>query len=219
MKLITLFLLVSCSAALGQADPKESLTKYRELWEESLVTEKPEIVVTEEEELSVLDDYVLAGWTQSSRGYVATLINTKNPRERVTVSSGMPNEFGFQVIDAKRNPKNYKESQVLVQADQKQKWIGYEDKFLTLQQPPAAQRAQNQGGKNQKLNPAQLAAQQAAQKAAQQRAAQQQGQKGGQQNQNRPPIPTNNSNGSSNSQGSSTQRQPRVRRVPVPPKK
>jgi hypothetical protein len=193
MKNVMMILLVGALLANAQAPRKEPLTKYRQLWEESLVTEKPDPPeVVEEAAPSELDDYVLGGWTQTSQGYLVSLINSKNPKERLTIAPGMPNKGGYQVIDVKRDPLNYKSSQVLIQLGSDQKWIGYEEKFLTLQQPPAAQQNRNQ-----------KAAQQAAQQAARQR------------NQNQPPNPA----AANNQQNKPGQRQPRVRRVPVPPKK
>lgn len=220
MRALVTILLATAVIAAAQAPQKDPLTKYRQLWEASLVTEKPTIEPDEEEEAPTeLDDYVLGGWTQTSQGYLVSLINTKNPKERRTIAPGMPNKGGYQVLEVKRDPMNYKSSEVLVKVGSAQKWIGYEEKFLTLQQPPAAQRNQ--------------AAQQAAQRAALQKNQQNQQRPQNQnrnqnrnqnQNQQRPPIPNSNSgnNGGANAnsqQTQSTQRQPRVRRVPVPPKK
>lgn len=192
MKIIGILFLVSASLLLAQAPRKEPLTKYRQLWEKSLVTEEPvEDKGPVEEPPNELDDYVLGGWTQTSQGYLVSLINTKDPKKRRTIAPGMPNSEGFLVMDVKRDPMNYKSSQVLIQMGPHQKWIGYEDKFLTLQQPAASQ--QNN----------------AAQNAARQRAAQQR------QQQAKPPMP----NANNTNQKKPAQRAPRVRRVPVPPNK
>ena len=185
MKTVLTILLATSVLVAAQAPRKDALTKYRQLWEKSLVTEKPAPPEKEEEEVpSELDDYVLGGWSQTSQGYLVSLINSKNPKERLTIAPGMPNRAGYQVLDVKRDPLNYKSSQVLVQLGTNQKWIGYEDKFLTLQQPASAQRKR---------------AAQAKPKTTQQQ---------------KPPIPTTN-----RQQKPATTRQPRVRRVPVPPKR
>ena len=206
MKIISFFLFASATALLAQGPRKEPYTKYRKLWEQSLITEKP-IVKPEDEELpSVLDDYVLAGWTQTTQGYVVSLINTKDPKGRLTIAPGMPNAGRFQVVEVKTNPLQYKESQVLVKVGDDEKWIGYEDKYLTLQQPPSARKpTSNQSSRQQ---------------TPQQRQAQQRQAQPRQTQQRQVPIPTNNSNASRrrSGQGSSTQRTPRVRRVPTPPR-
>ena len=195
MKLTLILLLAGSVLASAQAPRKDPLTKYRKLWEKSLVTVPPPPPPKEEEEkITPLDDYVLGGWTKTSQGYLVSLINSKNPKERVTIAPGMPNKAGYQVVEIKRDPLNYKSSEVLIQIGVDKKWIGYEEKFLTLQQPPAAKTNKNAAAKK-------TATQQAAQRAAQQR---------GQQ----PPVPKTNS-----SSKPATERQPRVRRVPVPPKK
>lgn len=189
MKFFTLILIASCGFASGQADRKQSLTKYRQLWERSLVTDKPEKVEPPKGP-GVLDDYVLGGWTQTSQGYVVSLINKKNPKERLTIAPGIPNKDGFQVMDAKRDPSGYKGSQVLVRVGGEEGWVGYEDKFLTIQQPVAKRPTRGQ----RKPTP----------------------NNANRQNGSRQQVPTPTSN--NNTQGSSGRR-PRVRRVPVPPKK
>lgn len=212
MKIISFLLLfVSATALLAQGPQKAPYTKYRKLWEQSLITEKP-IIEPEEEELpSVLDDYVLAGWTQTTQGYIVSLINTKDPKGRLTIAPGMPNAGRFQVVEVKTNPLQYKESQVLVKVGDDEKWIGYEDKYLTLQQPPSARKpTSNQSSRQQTPQQRQAQQRQAQQRQTQQRQTQQR----------QVPIPTNNSNASRSrsGQGSSTQRTPRVRRVPTPPR-
>lgn len=182
MKLISLILIASSLAVVAEAPRKDPLTKYRQLWEKSLVTLPPDPpIVDPVPEESELDDYVLAGWTQTSQGYLVSLINTKDPKLRKTIAPGMPNSEGYQVLEVKRDPMNYKASEVLVKVGSNQKWIGYEDKYLTLQQPRQAPKKPT----NQKQPITQ-----------------------------KPPIPTSNQK-----KNTSTERQPRVRRVPVPPKK
>lgn len=222
MKIISLILLASCSILFGQADSKKPLSKYRQLWEKSLVTVPPDPPDPDgEDEESVLDDYVLGGWTQTTRGYVVALINTKNPKDRLTIAPGLPNKEGFKVVDTKRDPSDYKSSRVLVQAGTKKKWIGYEDKFLTIQQPPAAQRRNTNQTANQQ-RPGQ-------QRNIRQPSTRQSTTRQNQTNSRQPPIPTNtnrsangrNTNTNSNAtnqQNSSSRRTPRVRRVPVPPR-
>lgn len=154
MKTVLTILLATSVLVAAQAPRKDALSKYRQLWEKSLVTIKPDPPEKEVEELpSELDDYVLGGWSQTSQGYLVSLINSKDPKDRLTIAPGMPNRGGYQVLDVKRDPMNYKSSQVLIQLGANQKWIGYEDKFLTLQQPPATQR-------NKQAQAAQKAAQQ-----------------------------------------------------------
>ena len=183
MKIIYTLLLASSLAAVAQAPRKDPGSKYSQLWRNSLVTKKPVVETEPEEKVTALDDFVLGGWTQTTQGYLVALINTKNPKERKTIAPGMPNKHGFQVIEVKRDPKDYKATQVLVKAGADQKWIGYEDKFLTIQQPASARQAQRKP--TTKASPT------------------------------KPPIP-----GATQRTNSSGQRTtPRVRRVPVPPKK
>ena len=188
MKLAFTLFLAGAVMASAQAPRKDALNKYRQLWEKSLVTIPPPPPEKEEEEkITELDDYVLGGWSSPAPNqYVVSLINTKDPKARITISPGMPNRGGYQVLEVERDPMNYKATKVLIQLGVDRKWIGYEDKFLTLQQPPAA-----------KPPVKKPTAQKPTPKPNQQ-----------------PPIP-----GANNSNKPATTRQPRVRRVPVPPKK
>ena len=188
MKIIITFLLAGCVFVHAQAPRKNALSKYRQLWEKSLVTIPPDPPLPEEEKkVTLLDDYVLGGWTQTSQGYLVSLINSKSPKERLTIAPGMPNKGGYQVLEVERDPMNYKASRVLIQVGVDQKWIGYEDKFLTLQQPPAAQKNRGKQAAPQRRNPAV------------------------------PPLP--NANNQQAQPAKPAVRKPRVRRVPVPPKK
>lgn len=194
------FLLVALSFSLGAEPPrKHPLTKYRQLWDQSLVTVKP---LPDEPDSTPaptpLDDFVLGGWTKTDSGYVVSLINTKDRKNRVTIAPGMPVPTGFegvQVRDVRRNPSNYTKTEVLVAVGGQERWIGYDDKFLTLQRPatPAAAKPNN-AQRNAPANN-RVAAQNRRQN---------------------PPVPTNASSNTNTTQSGA--RQPRVRRVPTPPK-
>ena len=188
MKLALTLLLAGSVVASAQAPRKDPLSKYRQLWEKSLVTiPPPPEEVAPVEKVTELDDYVLGGWSQTSAGYVVSLINSKDPKARITIAPGMPNKGGYKVLEVERDPMNYKATKLLIQVGVDKKWIGYEDKFLTLQQPPAA-RTNNAPPKKPTSN-----------------------------NQQKPPLPVPAK--TNNTKPQNTQRQPRVRRVPVPPKK
>ena len=88
------------------------------------------------------------GWSQTSQGYLVSLINSKDPKGRITISHrGCRIRAVIQVLEVERDPMNYKATKVLVQAGVDKRWIGYEDKFLTLQQPPAAKPAVRNAGR------------------------------------------------------------------------
>ena len=144
MKIISLILLVSCGFAGADAPRKQSINKYQQLWKKSLVTVPPPPPIEEPEEvISELDDYVLGAWTKTSQGYLVSLINIKEPSKRKTIAPGMPNSEGFQVLEVKRDPLDYTASQVLIKLGVNQKWIGYEEKYLVLQQPRQAKQPTN----------------------------------------------------------------------------
>ena len=190
MRALATIILVSVmgSVSLSAEPPKKTqLSKYRKLWEQSLVTEKPIVEVPEEEEeISELDDYSLGGYSRTSQGYFVSLINTKDPKLRLTIGAGVPGSQAYEVLEIKSDPLNFTKAEVLVKLGNKQKWIGYDEKNLTIRQPAAA-----------KPTPKNPASKQPAAR-----------------NNNNQATPTPPAAGSTNNR-----RQPRVRRVPVPPKK
>lgn len=188
---------------------KYPLTKYRSMWEQSLVTEKPPPPEKEEvEDTTALDDYALSGWTQTEGGYFVTLINQKNPTERLTVSPGLPSPPGLppiKVVRVDQNPNDFMSAKVVFDVGGKQKTIGFEEKLLTLRNnAPKAPAANNRNNRNNQQ---------------QRNQAQQNRNANANNNANaKPPIPTNANNSSNNNSSSARRRTPRVRRVPTPPK-
>ncbi|MDP0490460.1 MAG: hypothetical protein Q7Q71_05375 [Verrucomicrobiota bacterium JB023] len=197
MKILIPILLSACFGASLHADApqKESLNKYRQLWTDSIVTDKP---VAESVEaapvVTPLDDYTLGGWTKTQQGYIVSLMNTKDRNQRIIISPQQviaPKELehaNFQVLDVRSNPMNFRSGEVLVQVGSQKKWIGYDEKFLVLQKPAAQPRQQqNRNTTRQTNNPTPTT------------------------------IRTNTNRNNTNRNNNNTQRQPRVRRVPTPP--
>ena len=184
-----LVMLIGGGTLLAEPPAKKSLWKYRKLWEQSLVTKKPVIEEEKVEEVSELDDYALGGYSKTPQGYFVSLINTKDPKERLTIGPGIPGSQSYEVLKVKADPLNFTKAEVLIKAGGKQKWIAYDEKSLTIRQPaarPASNRPNNNRAANQNQN---------------------------QQQNNR------NANNPAAANSNATKRQPRVRRVPVPPKK
>lgn len=141
-KLIFAVSLVGILASSADPPRKDSLTKYRQLWEASLVTVPPEIILPEgPDETTPLDDYTLGGYTRTPQGYFVSLINTKDPSDRLTIAPGVPGSQIYQVLEVKTDPTNFTNAQVLIKVGSQQKWLGYDDKHLVLRQPAQAKPA------------------------------------------------------------------------------
>ncbi len=194
MKIFITIFIVSVVGLFAEAPRKSPLTKYRQLWEKSLVTVPPPPEVKEQQEVvTPLDDYTLGGYTKTAQGYLVSLINMKNPKDRLTLAPGMPGYEDYQVLKVESNPLDYTSARVLMKVGNQQKWIGYEEKYLTLQKPNPQQNRQ-QPRRPQPTPQARPA----------------------NNSQVKPPIPLGNTNAN---KSPTTTRQPRVRRVPAPPKK
>lgn len=190
MKAILPLILASSLLCQGEPPRKEPVTKYSQLWTRSLITVPPPPEEKLEEEVTTpLDDYVLGGYTKLKSGYFVSLINTKDRSERLTISSGSPGSGPYTVLQVQSNPEDFTEVKVLVKVGNQEKWIGYDDKFLTLSRPAAP--APAAAPSNQRTN-----------RSSERR--------NGNNNRSR----NNNANNNGNEP---RQRRPRVRRVPVPP--
>lgn len=148
-KLIFAVLLVGVLPSSADPPRKDSLTKYRQLWEASLVTVKPEIIAPEgPDETTPLDDYTLGGYTRTPQGYFVSLINTKDPADRLTIAPGVPGSQAYEVLEVKTDPTNFTSAQVLIKIGSQQKWLGYDEKYLVLRQPAQAKPAPNPGAQS-----------------------------------------------------------------------
>jgi hypothetical protein len=79
---------------------KAPLTKYSRLWSDSPFTSKPP-PPPPGEEVNPLEDYALCGVSPIPSGYRVTLLNKKNPEERIVVDSDRPKE-GFSILSVSR---------------------------------------------------------------------------------------------------------------------
>lgn len=139
-----LLLLATALSGLAAADlpRKAPLTKYSSLWTDSPFTSKPpppEQVAA----ANPLEDYALAGVSPIPDGYQVTLLNRKDPKERITVRTGKPSE-GFKILDVNRKPGDPLGTVVRMSSGNVTGTVAFDESLLTLEAPPPPKPAQPQ---------------------------------------------------------------------------
>lgn len=136
---LTLFVLTGWVSA--ELPRKAPLTKYRNLWQNSPFTTKP-VDIGGPPPPSVLDDYALAGVSPIKGGYRVTIINKKNPDERVYVYSDQPEaSHGFKIESVERKAGDMRGTVVHMMSGTQKGTVSYDEKFLTIAAPAPAQQA------------------------------------------------------------------------------
>lgn len=123
--------------ALAELPRKAPVTKYTGLWTNSPFTAKPP---PPEQALvaNPLEDYALLGVSPISGGYRVTMLNRKNPAERVTVDSDKPSG-GFKVLSVKRKSGDPLGTVVQMSSGSNTGSVSFEQTMLTLTPQQQAQ--------------------------------------------------------------------------------
>jgi hypothetical protein len=134
-----LVLLVLTAWVSAELPRKAPLTKYRNLWDNSPFTTKPPTDVGGPPPPSILDDYALAGVSPIKGGYRVTIINKKNPDDRVYVYSDQPNaSHGFKIESVERKAGDMRGTVVHMMSGTQKGVVSYDEKFLTIAAPAPA---------------------------------------------------------------------------------
>lgn len=146
----TLVILALAGWAAADLPRKAPLTKYRNLWDNSPFTSKP-VVDGGPPPPNPLDDYALNGVSPVESGYRVTIINKKDPTDRIYVYSNEPDaKHGFRILSVDRKDGDPRATVVHMQSGSQKGTVSYDEKLLTIA-APAAQQAQKPGGKPQVL--------------------------------------------------------------------
>ncbi len=132
---LALFLAAATAAtAFADVPRKQSSTKYARLWSDSPFTSKPP-PPPPPEMVNPLDDYVLLGVSPIGKGaYRVTMLNRKNPEERITIE---PGDSDYKVIAVNRKAGDPLGTTVRISAGGKEGTISFDETLLTLTPPPA----------------------------------------------------------------------------------
>ncbi len=129
--------------ALAETPKKAPITKYSRLWTDSPFTSKPP-PVGPAEVANALDDYALLGVSPIPEGYRVTLMNKKNPEERVSVDSGKTVE-GFKIVEVTRKAGDPLGTVVRMMSGSLTGTVAFDEKLLTLKTAAPVKPGQQQG--------------------------------------------------------------------------
>jgi hypothetical protein len=127
---------VLAGGAAADVPKKAPLTKYTGLWTNSPFTSKPPPPEAGPA-ANPLEDYTLAGVSPITGGYRVTLLNKKKPEERIIVDSGKTRD-GFKILSVTRKPGDPLGTVVRMSSGTVTGTVAFDEKMLTLAQPPAA---------------------------------------------------------------------------------
>lgn len=157
---LAMVLLVLSGWAAAELPRSAPPNKYRNLWENSPFTTKPPTVdLTPAED--ILKDYALAGVSPIKGGHRVTIINKKNPEERIYVYSDQPKaSHGFKIESVERKAGDMRGTKVHMLSGNQKGTVSYDEKFLTIAAPqPPPQNADRGKGRPVTPNAAARAAQ------------------------------------------------------------
>lgn len=137
--LSTLLFLALAAMAVADLPKPAPNVKYSELWTNSPFTTKPP-PPENAPEVNPLEDYALGGIAPISGGYRITLLNRKNPEERIVI----PDNPDFKILAVQYASGNPLETTVRLSTGSKTGTVAFDPKLLVLKAAPAAQQQQQQ---------------------------------------------------------------------------
>lgn len=137
MKFLFFLLIVSSSCAFAEPPRAVPSTRYSRLWIDSPFTTKPPPVVNAPD-VNPLEDYALGGVSPVTGGYRVTLLNRKNPEERIII----PDNPDFKILSVQYAAGNPLGTTVRVATGSKSGTVSFDEKLLTLKAAPAPQQPQ-----------------------------------------------------------------------------
>lgn len=141
MKTISSLLFLALAAPAFADLPKPAPnTRYAQLWTDSPFTAKPP-PDQGPIEVNPLEDYALAGVSPIPGGHRVTIINKKNPEERIYIPDPAKPEFKILAIQYSANPMG---TTVRLAAGSKTGTVSVDEKLLVLKAAPAPQPQQQQ---------------------------------------------------------------------------
>ncbi|WAC19471.1 hypothetical protein OVA24_19795 [Luteolibacter sp. SL250] len=132
MKTVIILFIALAATALAKPPRVVPTTKYTRLWTDSPFTTKPP-PPPPPEVANPLEDYALGGISPIPGGYRVTLLNRKNPEERII----LPENQDFKVLSVQYAPGNPLGTTVRVSTGSKSGTVAFDEKLLTLKAAPA----------------------------------------------------------------------------------
>lgn len=133
MKLLYILSISLAAAAVAEVPRSVPVTRYAGLWTDSPFTSKPP-PAADVPEVNPLEDYALGGISPISGGYRVTLLNRKNPEERII----LPDNPDFKILAVQYATGNPLGTTVRLSTGSKTGTVSFDEKLLTLKSAPAA---------------------------------------------------------------------------------
>jgi hypothetical protein len=115
---------------------KAPINRYANLWLNSPFTSKP-VLVAAGEQASIFSEYALAGVSPIKGGYRVTLMNKKNPSERIFIDSD-DTSSKYKVISVDRKDGDFMETSVRLSSGSQVGTVRYDKKLLSITAPKTA---------------------------------------------------------------------------------
>jgi len=131
----TILLFIALAATTFAAPPRPvPTTRYTRLWTDSPFTTKPPPQESAPE-VNPLEDYALGGVSPMTGGYRVTLLNRKNPEERIV----LPDNQDYKILSVQYSVGDPLGTTVRVSTGSKTGTVSFDKTLLTLKAAPAAQ--------------------------------------------------------------------------------
>lgn len=134
---LILALLALTGWAAAEVPKNPPVTRYRKLWTDSPFTSKPPVEGPAEQK-NRIDDYALLGVSPIASGYRVTIVEKKNPDERIIIESDRDNKDGFKVLSVVRKSGDPLGTTVRLATGALTGTVAFEEKLLEVKAPPAA---------------------------------------------------------------------------------
>lgn len=130
--LTTVFLISS----LGAVEPPKTYpaNRYYSLWQNSPVTDKP--LPPPIDEVNDLEDWVLVGLEEYTTGKVVTIVNKKDPSQRLRVPGPDEASKEFTVLEVKKGEGSFMDTTVTLQKGVNRGEVAFDSKYLVLRKAP-----------------------------------------------------------------------------------
>jgi hypothetical protein len=147
LSIFTAFTLLT-AWSMAELPQKPPLNRYTRLWSDSPFTSKPP-PAEQGPQANLLDDYALIGISPiGSNNYRVTLINKKQPDERITVDSNSTRS-DFKILGVTRKQGDPLGTVVKMSSGSMIGTVTFDEKLLTLTTPQAAVPTPQQAGQPQ----------------------------------------------------------------------
>lgn len=136
----TIGLVAILGHAIASAPKKPPVFQYGRLWTNSPFTVKPDVQTAAVVEANPFEDWCLGGISDINGAYLLVMLNKKKQGEKLLVEPGVPSEY--QVLEVRRDPIDWKKTEVVVKHGSQTGTVTYDEKVLTASRKVAPQQNQ-----------------------------------------------------------------------------